>query len=57
MASEDNQDFVSANNRLKSFLKGDANENEDVVSGVSPIADLFPNCTVMFAGEWVEYTN
>jgi class 3 adenylate cyclase len=34
------------NHRLTSFLSGDSNDNED---NLEPIADLFPNCTVLFA--------
>jgi class 3 adenylate cyclase len=36
----------SGNNRLKSYLSGDQ-ENGEMQN--NPIADLFPNCTVMFA--------
>jgi class 3 adenylate cyclase len=38
-----NSGFLASNQRLKSFLNGDLKDNEE------PIADLFPNCTVMFA--------
>ena len=51
MASSDaDQELVSANHRLKSFLKGDEEENVKANNGLTPIADLFPHCTVMFAG-------
>jgi Adenylate and Guanylate cyclase catalytic domain len=42
-----NTKFGSGNNRLKSFLSGDLDNNGGINS--IPIADLFPNCTVMFA--------
>jgi class 3 adenylate cyclase len=38
--------FGSSNNRLKMFLSGDE-DNGGMLN--NPIADLFPNCTVMFA--------
>jgi class 3 adenylate cyclase len=37
--------FMSPNNRLKSFL----NDGDKKDSGLQPIADLFPQCTVLFA--------
>lgn len=37
--------FVPANRRLQSFL----NDQDGVGTGDQPIADLFPNCTVLFA--------
>jgi class 3 adenylate cyclase len=42
---KDDNDGAS-NHRLTSFLSGDSNDNED---NLEPIADLFPNCTVLFA--------
>jgi class 3 adenylate cyclase len=51
LASERNETtqsnkYGSGNNRLKSFLYGD--QDNGGINSV-PIADLFPNCTVMFA--------
>jgi class 3 adenylate cyclase len=37
---------AASNHRLKSFLSGDSTGGED---NLQPIADLFPNCTVLFA--------
>jgi hypothetical protein len=37
---------AGSNHRLKSFLSGDSKQSED---NLQPIADLFPNCTVLFA--------
>jgi class 3 adenylate cyclase len=42
-----NQRSMAPNHRLKSFLKSGEEEDDDV--GLLPIADLFPNCTVLFA--------
>ena len=50
--SQDKQDLVAANHKIKSFLKSDTKENEvSRDTGLMPIADLFPHCTVMFGGE------
>jgi class 3 adenylate cyclase len=40
-----NNRFSSGNNRLKLYLSGD---QESCIMQNNPIADLFPNCTVMF---------
>jgi class 3 adenylate cyclase len=41
---------LSSNHRLKSFLSGNPNVNEEAtMNNQQPIADLFPNCTVYFA--------
>lgn len=45
-AEKKGKGFVAPNRRLKSFLTGD---NEDDDQALQPIADLFPDCTVMFA--------
>ena len=42
----DKKGFVAPNRRLKSFL---TTGNEDDDGTQQPIADLFPNCTVLFA--------
>lgn len=39
---------LGPNHRLKTFLNG-GNPNANESDGAQPIADLFPNCTVMFA--------
>ena len=44
-AKMDEKNFVSQNRRLKGYLNG----GEDAGMGDTPIADLFPHCTVMFA--------
>jgi class 3 adenylate cyclase len=43
---QDKAGMVGSNHRLKSFLSGDSAGGED---NLQPIADLFPNCTVLFA--------
>ena len=44
-----NTEYVSTNKRIKSFLSGDdANDDGDIVDA-KPLADLFPETTVMFA--------
>jgi hypothetical protein len=44
-AKIDEKNFVSQNRRLKGYLSGGDNET----IGDTPIADLFPHCTVLFA--------
>ena len=39
---------MAPNYRLKTFLSGNADDHEN---SNQPIADLFANCTVLFAGE------
>jgi hypothetical protein len=41
-----NKDSVAPNQRLRSFLNSGAEEDD---MDLQPIADLFPNCTVLFA--------
>jgi hypothetical protein len=43
---EKNKDSVAPNQRLRSFLNSGAEEDD---MDLQPIADLFPNCTVLFA--------
>jgi class 3 adenylate cyclase len=40
------RNFMAPNHRLKNFLGGDVETNDD---GARAIADLFPHCTVLFA--------
>jgi Adenylate and Guanylate cyclase catalytic domain len=40
---------LAPNHRLKTFLNSGGNPNVNEADGAQPIADLFPNCTVMFA--------
>jgi hypothetical protein len=48
-ANAKNKDkFIAPNRRLKGFLSG--SEDDDI--DMEPIADLFPHCTVMFAGTY-----
>lgn len=46
-SSNNKSNYVSANNRLKSFLN-DGGKDEDIVDS-QPIADTFPFTTVLFA--------
>jgi hypothetical protein len=41
-------DFTQ-NHRLKSYLKTGASSDQNAAMGQAPIADLFPNATVLFA--------